>query len=129
MKLRPHHLLCTQGFSGKGYNDGFIENMTVITNRLRNESNTPIEIVFSADDICAECPKMLGDDLCEENTKVNNLDKKVVNYFKIEEKGYIYQNIIQEINSKMTASIMDDICGECNWYSMSACRKNILGIS
>ena len=24
INLRPHHLLCTQGYSGKGYSDGFV---------------------------------------------------------------------------------------------------------
>jgi hypothetical protein len=127
MKLRPHHLLCTQGFSGRGYSVEFIKNMTAITDRLRCERNTSVEIVFSTDDICDECPKMRGNDLCEENIKVKNIDKKVVDYFGIEEKDYIYQNIIQEINSKMTPTIMDDICGVCSWYSVSACKKNILG--
>ncbi|MDD7224175.1 MAG: DUF1284 domain-containing protein, partial [Lachnospiraceae bacterium] len=28
--LRPHHLLCTQGYSGKGYSDDFVENMDKI---------------------------------------------------------------------------------------------------
>jgi hypothetical protein len=127
MKLRPHHLLCTQGYSGKGYDNDFIANMTKITNRLRNEKNTFIEIVFFTDDICAKCPKRIGDDLCEENIKVKTLDKKVIDYFGIEEKYYIYQDIINEINTKMTLSIMDDICGNCTWYPVSACKRNILG--
>jgi len=126
MKLRPHHLLCTQGYSGKGYSDDFVENMTAITTHLRNENNALIEIVFTTDDICGKCPRMIGHGLCESEEKVKRIDKKVASYFGIEEKTYIYQDIIREINSKMTSDTMDDICGNCEWYPVSACKKNIL---
>ncbi|MCL2546614.1 MAG: DUF1284 domain-containing protein [Oscillospiraceae bacterium] len=127
MKLRPHHLLCTQGFSGSGYSDTFVENMTAIVNLLRSDANVTIQIVFSTDDICEECPKKLGDDLCSSNEKVTFFDQKVVDYFGVEERQYQYKNIISKINEQMTSAIMDDICGTCEWYPTSACKSNILG--
>jgi hypothetical protein len=127
MKLRPHHLLCTQGYSGKGYNEAFIENMTLIVNYLRNDANPTVEIVFSTDDICTKCPRKLGENLCEHNEKVNHFDSKVVFYFGIDEKEYDYRDLVKEINSKMTLSMMDDICRGCEWYPMIACKKTILG--
>ena len=127
MKLRPHHLLCTQGYSGKGYGDDFVANMTAITTRLRSDEDVAIDIVFSTDDICSKCPKMLGVDLCEQNEKVKRFDRKVIDYFGIEEKSYIYRDIVRGINAKMTTATMDDICGDCNWYPISAWKKNILG--
>lgn len=129
IKLRPHHLLCTQGYSGKGYDDDFIANMTAVTNRLRNEENTEVQIVFSTDDICAKCPKMAGTDRCGNNKKVKTIDKKVREYFGIEEKVYIYREITEEINAKMTQEIMDDICGSCSWYPVSRCKSRILNLN
>ena len=128
MKLRPHHLLCTQGYRGKGYDEDFTENMTAVTAYLRNNDNAVIEIVFSTDDICNKCPQMIGEDLCKSNEKVKRFDKKVVEYFGIEEKSYVYQDIIHEINRKMTSSMMDDICGDCEWYPVSDCRNSILNV-
>ena len=128
MRLRPHHLLCTQGYSGKGYSDEFVENMTAITDLLRREEDVLVELIFSTDDICAKCPLMLKTDLCEDNEKVIRLDKKMIDYFDLEEKSYIYRDIICEINAKMTVSMMDDICSECSWYPVSACKKRIVGI-
>ena len=122
MKLRPHHLLCTQTYIGKGYDEHFVINMTAITNRLRSEDNTNIQIVFDTDDICDKCPKKSGDGLCAENDRVMNLDKKIIDYFGIEQKPYIYQDIIKQIDIKMTADIRDDICGGCEWYYI--CKKN-----
>lgn len=127
MKLRPHHLLCTQGYSGRGYNKEFVENMTAITTKLRNDADIVVDIVFSTDDICSKCPRMVKFDVCESNEKVKRFDQKVVDYFGLEEKSYVYQNIICEINAKMTAFMMDDICSGCEWYPVSACKKNILG--
>ena len=127
MKLRPHHLLCTQGYSGKGYSNAFTANMTDITNRLRGDGDVAVEIVFSTDDICISCPNMLGVNICERDDKVKRFDRKVVEYFGVEEKNYIYREITGEINAKMTAEMMDDICGDCNWYPISACKKNIVG--
>jgi len=126
MKLRPHHLLCTQGFSGRGYNDDFVENMTAITTLLRSDADVVVEIVFSTDDICSKCPRMIGDDLCKSNDKVKLIDNKVVACFGIEEKSYIYKDIVHEINARMTSEIMNDVCGDCEWYPISACRANIL---
>ncbi|WP_328223074.1 DUF1284 domain-containing protein [Faecalicatena contorta] len=54
--LRPHHLLCTQSYSGKGYDDTFVENMNRITQKLRTEEQTPVDIVFSTDSLCLCCP-------------------------------------------------------------------------
>ena len=127
MKLRPHHLLCTQGYSGMGYNEDFAENMTAITTHLRTEDKAAVEIVFTTDDICIKCPLMVEVDLCETNDKVKRIDEKVVYYFGIKRQSYIYKDIIREINSKMTSDMMNDICGDCEWYPISACKKNILG--
>ncbi|MCL2236294.1 MAG: DUF1284 domain-containing protein [Defluviitaleaceae bacterium] len=127
MRLRPHHLLCTQGYEGKGYSDGFVENMDAITGRLRGNKEVAVEIVFSTDDICAKCPLMMGEDLCETNEKVKSMDRKIVDYFGISEKSYVYNHIVSRINSEMTPAIMNDICGGCEWYPTSACKENILG--
>lgn len=125
MRLRPHHLLCTQGYSGKGYSDDFVQNMTAVTDRLRGEEGLAVELVRSTDDICARCPKMLGVDRCEDNEKVKRYDQKVFDYFGLEEKSYIYAELIREISAKMTPAIMDDICGDCAWYPVSACRARL----
>lgn len=126
MRLRPHHLLCTQGYGGKGYSSDFVLNMTTITNRLRKETNVMVDIVFSTDDICEKCPNMISTDLCKDQCKVKYFDRKIVDYFGLEEKSYIYQDLVREINTRITETIFDDICSSCIWYPVSACKRNIL---
>lgn len=123
MRLRPHHLLCTQSYSGKGYNNAFVENMNQIVAELRENEATPVEIVFSTDDLCAYCPNMLETNLCKEQDKVKDYDQKVIDYFHIEEKIYLYQDITRKIRAEMTPEMLKDICGNCEWYPTSACKR------
>ena len=127
MRLRPHHLLCTQGYSGKGYSPEFVANMNAITGILRTDPTAVVSIVFSTDDICERCPKKLGEDSCERNDKVKRIDRKVIDYFRLEERAYVYREITAKISAEITPAMMDDICGECNWYPISACKRKVMG--
>lgn len=125
MKLRPHHLMCIQSYVGKGYDEDFVKVMDKITYELKNNKEYLINIVFSTDDICVACPNMLDINLCKTNEKVNNIDSKVIKYFNLEEKEYIYKDIVNYIKNNITLEIMDDICKECEWYNISECRSII----
>ena len=125
MKLSPHHLMCIQSYVGKGYDEDFVKVMDKITYELRNNKEYLINIVFSTDDICVACPNMLDINLCKTNEKVNNIDSKVIKYFNLEEKEYIYKDIVNYIKNNITLEIMDDICKECEWYNISECRSII----
>lgn len=125
IKLRPHHLLCTQGYSGKGYSDGFVSNMDKVVDELRNKPGTKVQLVFTTDDLCIDCPNKLGDNICESQEKVASFDGKTVKYFNLEEKEYVYQEIIDEIDRNITEDILSDICQGCGWLPISACKRNI----
>ena len=70
---------------------------------------------------------MLGTDLCSTNEKVKRYDRKVMEYFQLEEKDYIYQELVERIREEMTPEMLADICDGCSWYPVSACREKILG--
>ena len=125
IRLRPHHLLCTQGYSGKGYDSGFVAHMNEVVEQLRNVPGTKITLTFSTDTLCSCCPHKEGEDLCDTQEKVKRFDQKVVDYFGLEEKEYSYQELIREIDAKMTEEMLADICEGCGWFPISACRKNI----
>ena len=123
--LRPHHLLCTQGYSGKGYDNDFVAHMTDVVHQLRDVPGTTIHLTFSTDTLCSCCPNKLGTDLCDTQEKVKRYDAKTVEYFGLEEKDYVYQDLIREIDAKATPEILADICRDCCWFPISACCKNI----
>lgn len=126
MRLRPHHLLCTQGYSGKGYSEDFVTHMDQVVEKLRGNEPVEIELVFDTDVLCTACPHKLGEDLCDTNEKVKAFDQKLVSYFNLKEGKYIYQELIQKIDAGMTEEMMADICEGCEWYPISSCRKNVL---
>ena len=99
--LRPHHLLCTQGYSGKGYDNDFVAHMTDVVHQLRDVPGTTIHLTFSTDTLCSCCPNKLGTDLCDTQEKVKRYDAKTAEYFGLEEKDYVYQDLIREIDAKL----------------------------
>lgn len=126
MELRPHHLLCTLGYSGKGYSREFVSHMDEVTRQLRSGAPITVNLTFSTDTLCSCCPHMQGPDLCDTNKKVKEFDRKVIEYFALKETAYIYQDLIAKIKSQITEDMLADICTGCEWYPVSACRKNIL---
>ncbi len=127
IKLRPHHLLCTQGYSGKGYDDDFVSNMDEVVHYLRTHEDAEIMLTFSTDDLCKDCPHKAGENLCDTQEKVKKFDDKTVSYFQLEEKEYNYHEITRKIDEQMTEEMLADICGDCSWFPVSACKKNICG--
>ena len=123
--LRPHHLLCTQGYSGHGYSEAFVEHMNDIVHQLRDVPGTKIQLTFSTDTLCSCCPNKLDTDLCDTQEKVKRYDRKTVEYFGLEEKEYDYQALIREIDAKAPPTMLADICRDCCWFPISACCKNI----
>jgi len=126
MRLRPHHLLCTQGYSGKGYNEAFVKNMNSIVEKLRGDQPVEIELVFNTDDLCLHCLHKLGEDLCDTNEQVKRFDQKVIQYFDLKEGKYIYGELVGKIAQEMTEEKMRDICSDCSWFPISSCKKNVL---
>ena len=126
IRLRPHHLLCSQGYRGKGYSEAFTRNMDEITRRLRTDPDAQAELVFSSDDLCAMCPNRLPDGSCRSEEKVQRYDKSLVRLFHLEEKTYSYADLIRRIDKEMTKVLLQSICGDCEWYSLGFCADSIL---
>lgn len=126
MNLRPHHLLCTQGYEGKGYSDGFVSNMSRIVERLRKDPQCRINIVFSTDYICSDCPQKSCEGKCRSDEKVLRYDKAVIDLLDLQEGEYVYQELISKLDLILDDDMLKNICGDCEWYENSACRDNIL---
>ena len=127
MRLRPHHLLCTQGYEGKGYDENFVRRMTDYVTRMREEAGFRVQITLHPDDICSACPNLADSEHCTSDDKVSAFDRKVMHFFGLQEgKVYNYQKLIRFIDDRMTEERLDSICGTCSWYPVSLCRKRIL---
>ena len=125
MKLRPHHLLCVQGFVGKGYNERFTSNMTAVVMELRECKEVLLEIIFSTDDVCSACPKMINKGVCADDILVKEIDKRVVTYFGITEGHHPCCGLFESVNARITEEIFNDICGKCQWFGLGVCKDRI----
>lgn len=125
MILRPHHLLCTQSYEGKGYNEKFIDNMNEKVELLRYSKDFQVTIKCELDNLCDFCPNNQGE-YCITEDKVRLMDKKVLKYFDLKEGSYIYKDIINSINEKITEEILNDICNTCEWFKYNMCKNVIL---
>jgi len=126
IRLRPHHLLCTQGYEGKGYSAAFTARMTEVTDFLHREPNAEIEIVFSTDDLCAACPSRLREGVCAHDGKVLRYDAGVAKLLGLGEGVYRYGALTGRLHAALDEAGMRALCGDCAWYETSACQKNVL---
>ena len=129
IKLRPHHLLCTQGYSGKGYSRAFVSNMDEVVKRLRNNPEENVEIVFTTDNLCENCPSKVSKGVCQSDDKVLSFDKGVIDILGLKEGVYSYQKLISRLDEYLSEGTDEEglkkICGDCEWYPVSSCWKNI----
>lgn len=114
--LRPHHLMCIQNFTGKGYDHEFIENMLSVIHKLEFGSGLKVKIIRGADDICSCCPNN-NRGVCVYRDKVDKYDSLVLDVC-----GLKYQDIFEWdfIKNKVKKVIlkpsnMKNICYRCEW--------------
>ena len=97
--LRPHHLLCTRAFKGKGYSPAFVENMQRVINRLK--AGCDITLITGVDAICDLCPERIGNH-CRSEAKVTGFDEAALSQLGLERKTYAYAEVDRILESRLT---------------------------
>ena len=122
MKLRPHHFMCIQMFTGHGYNTEFTSHMEQKIKMLSDE--TTILVKEGCDDICQKCPNR-EQNTCRDFAKVRRLDDDVKDACGI---SYSDKIMWMDISSTVREQILDtelfgEICCDCEWYGL--CRETL----
>ena len=122
MKIRPHHLLCIQKFTGHGYSQDFTAHMKSIVSELKENPNTRITLVQSCDDICRMCPNHVNG-VCTSLEKVAFMDSAVLHIC-----DFAYGDQVSWITAGGKAreqifktAEFDHICACCQWFAL--CRS------
>ena len=108
--IRPHHLLCLQFFEGKGYSNGFVENMTKIHNEMLSK-NPYVELTEGADDICENCPNN-ENGICTQEKSVSGNDRRTYEAIEDElkkQKGDLTWNQLTEMVHKCIIDVTTKI--------------------
>lgn len=117
LKIRAHHLLCTENFVNKGYSEDFSKNMSEIIKKLRE--NSEVKLIKDLDDICEHCPENLGD-YCKSNEKVKNYDEKVLKILNLSSDEKYFWNDIRTLTCDIIFSKdkREEICKDCQWNEL-----------
>lgn len=142
--LRAHHIFCIQGFRGKGYSREFVVNMTKVIDEVKKDENIKITTLNSPDYICLGCPRNTGVDemkefeinkrytdmgFCEREENIVKLDNLVLNTLNLDANtSYSYKELLERINSHLTEEKFEEICRDCQWYSLGYCREGLFSI-
>lgn len=115
--IRPHHVLCTTFFEGKGYSPEFVRNMTRVIHNL--EADSYIRLSDGVDCICSHCPNN-KDDVCDHKTKVERFDKAVMSACKLEAGQLLKWQEFKKLalDKIIWPGKLSSICGDCQWSTI-----------
>lgn len=119
VRLRPHHYLCIQFFTGHGYDESFTAHMEAVISDLKDDSD--IIVTEGCDEICSQCPNMTGG-RCDDYDRVSYLDTQVMDQTGIDYgKKLRWKDVVSAVNDRILKTAMfETICSECRWYEL--CR-------
>ncbi|MBM4123014.1 MAG: DUF1284 domain-containing protein [Nitrospira sp.] len=130
LRLRGHTLLCLQGFRGKGYSPGFVENLAAIHRELTANPDRSVEVVDGPDAVCGACPHQaisgctLSGEASEEAMQAQ--DRHVLALLGLQA-GMSVQwcTILERIGQSVRGDDLPGICGQCRWLPLGYCKEGI----
>ncbi|MEM8849723.1 MAG: DUF1284 domain-containing protein [Pseudomonadota bacterium] len=126
IRLRPHHVLCSIGFEGQGYNGPFTANMVrIVMGILRAPSGLDERILITgqADAICAPCPHRIGLG-CEYNDKINKIDEAHAELLDLPIGLQLtWADALERAKQRVEPDDLDRICDGCRWLDSGMCKK------
>lgn len=115
--IRAHHLLCIQGFQGKGYSSEFLKNMDYLI-KILDKKTSIVKVIDEPDSICSYCPH-LKENVCFESDnsekRIKLMDNITLQIIGLEcGQTYPYHEIVDKIKN-ISFSQLSEICGYCQW--------------
>ncbi|MFA5658857.1 MAG: DUF1284 domain-containing protein [Oscillospiraceae bacterium] len=126
IRLRPHHVLCIHGFSGKGYSKQFIENLKNAIGKITYDPDNLIRLLPEEDLICAACPNNSSG--CTSANKSKLYDKRMLEACSLKAGAVLsWREASKEAERNIfRAEKLIQICGDCQWFSI--CSGNIKNV-
>lgn len=119
IRLRPHHLLCIQKFTGHGYDERFTAHMTELVDSLVRDPGRTVKLVSGPDELCSVCPNRI-EDCCRSEEKVRRMDCAVLEICGsgIDAKA-AWKSLSHTAGSLiLSTELFDSVCGDCQWFEL-----------
>ncbi|MCI1272972.1 MAG: DUF1284 domain-containing protein [Clostridiaceae bacterium] len=123
ISIRPHHMLCTEGYKGFNYNKESKLNWTNLISALKEDPTQNVKITLNEDSFCLECQNSATNKgTCDKNF-VQNLDKKIKELLNIEDgEIYPFNTLRTKLLNIMTKEKHHGICKDCGWLKWGLCK-------
>lgn len=128
MRLRVHHLFCSALYAGKGYSEGFCENMQRVVRWLwesppQEKEERKVMLVTGPDNVCGGCPNLTAEGCGLEDNQVVCKDARLAQALRLEpEKVYTVSGLLVKVSGNLTREIFETSCKNCDWYRMGLCH-------
>ena len=120
VRLRPHHYLCIQFFTGHGYDERFTAHMEAVISELKDDS--VIIVTKGCDEICSQCPHRTGG-RCDDYNRVLYLDTQVMDQTGMDYGRELrWKDVVSVVHDRILETDMfGTICSGCQWFEL--CRE------
>lgn len=118
MRIRPHHALCAQFFSGKGYNEQFVDHMYRVLAEL-NREGAIVTLTDECDEVCTVCPNNRCGS-CETATKVAAIDRRASDAMGLKPGDILPWTDLCALARRIIIEPgrLPEICGDCEWIGI-----------
>ncbi len=119
IRLRHHHLLCTQNFVGKGYDALFVANMQRVVAELASPEGLVIHLAAVCDDICSFCPNRV-ENRCKDEVSVFEKDRSAALFLDLaEDSTWPAAPLVHLVRERLKRlDDFDHLCGKCEWVGV-----------
>lgn len=123
IRLRGHHLICLQFFSGEGFPPEFVANLGEIIKKA--EAGKAVRVCTDCDDICTRCP-YLQDERClynkDADEEIRNMDRTALALLNAEAGEAMQWREMKEKVQGIFSVWSGQYCNGCDWKQV--CEKN-----
>lgn len=120
--------MCALGFQGKGYSPKFVSNFRQIVEKLKSPE-TQLCVVDTLDSICAPCPHQTAQRTCQQQEKIDQLDKRHAQILSIKPGQVLtWPEAKEKIKHNMTVAKFHWACEGCQWKEYGVCEAALRNI-
>jgi len=127
--LRPHNILCLQGWQGMGYSPLFTANMDRVHGQLRTDPSTLVTLQTGPDVLCGACPLDTFQG-CQhdvfENGWITAHDGNTLGRTGLTDgETYPWAVIETAIARAFRGADLATFCHQCRWQALGVCAAGI----